>query len=316
MSASTITIPNTPRTLTSQGLISSGGVAVRNYGADNQQYFTFQQVSGTSGGSFETLGGGGSGLVANRLYATISQFVAGRSYAQWALVASAVNPATYYTKTTAGTQVLTADPSTDAVNWAISTSQPAASLFNGNEIVEQGLFLQGNSPARIEWLAEGLGLAASLTGRPANGTGTNDAQLRVNGGVSAEGLYVFNGTNHLEDPAAGTGLASYEIGKDYFFPGGVPTATTPGAARPVKYGGGVFPAYVPGQSTIYTLASDPTSLVLVSRTGTGGATCGNLSVPLLGKLGPSFLVQSFDATNVLDATDTGTFQWLIVNPAW
>lgn len=315
MSASTLVLPNTPQTITSGGLVSSKGVFVNALGADNTQYFTFQQYTASQGGAFETMGGTAGGLVVNRRYGVISQFVPGRSYGQWGLVQSKLVPANYYTKQSAGTQVLTADPSTDAVNWAISTSVPGASLFNATEIVEQTLVLQGNQPAQIQWLGEGLGLAASLSGRPSNGTGADDAQLRVNGGISAEGLYVFNGVNHLEDPAAGTGLASYQIGIDYYFPAGIPTATTPGAARPAKYGGGVFPAHIPGQSTIYTLASDPTSLVLVTRTGTGG-TCGNLSVPLLGKLGPSFSVQSFDSSSVLDVTDTGTFQWLIVNPEW
>jgi hypothetical protein len=287
----------------------------RSFAGDGQQNFAQTSATQTQGISFETLGGSGGGLIQNRRYAQLSTWVAGRSYAQWGVVQSPINGQAY-TKTTAGTLVSNTDPSADAVNWATLASQAGASIFNGSELVEQGCFLQGNTPARIEWLAEGLGLAASLTGRPANGTGTDDAELRVNGGVSAEGLYVVNSVNHLEDPAAGTGLASYEIGVDYFFPGGVPTATTPGAARPAKYGGGVFPAHVAGQSTIYTLASDPSALVLVSRTGTGGATCGNLSVPLLGKLGPSFLVQSFDATNTLDATDQGEFQWLIVNPQW
>jgi hypothetical protein len=321
MSASTITIPNTPRTLTSQGIISSGGLVFRSFAGDGQQAFAQTNISQTQGGSFETIGGAGGGLVQNRRYAQLSTWVAGRSYNQWGVVQSSINSQAY-TKTTAGTLVSNTDPSADAVNWALLSTQPGASVFNGNELVAEGVFLQGNAPAQIQWLAEGLGMAASLTGRPANGSGTSDANLRVNGGVSAEGLYVQNGTNHLEDPAAGTGLASYELGFDYYFPGGVPTATTPGGPAPAKYGlpGNVFPAHLPSQSRIFTLASDPLSLVLLTRTGTGGGVAGELSVPLLGKLGTYFTVQSIDpatgAVYVAPTADTGTFQWLIVNPAW
>lgn len=282
--------------------------------------FPVVQRTATSGSWYEELGSGGSGVPAHLDWIECVAWRAGRTYVQYSVVISPAN-SLLYVKTTAGSITSNTDPSADIAppgNWTLLTNTNGPAFSTTGNLIVQAVGCDGSQPAQIQWLTDRFGgVSAQLSGRPANGSGTDDANLRVNGGVSAEGLYIQNSINHLEDPAAGTGLASFQLGKDYWFPLGVPTATTPGAARPAKYGGGVFPAYVAGQSTIYTTASDPTSLVLLSRTGTGGGVAGVLSVPLLLKLGAYFTAQSIDvATGGVLAADTGTFQWLIVNPDW
>lgn len=258
-------------------VFARGQVSVRHNGSDTTQTFPISATTPTSGEMFETLGGSGSGLVANRKYGKISAFVAGRSYIQWALAQSRIAPFRYYTKITPGTQTLTADPSTDAVNWALGTTLGGSSLFNDSEMVESTLQLQGNTPTTLTWLGEGLGSAAILNGRPANGTAASDAQLRVNGVVNTEGLIIAN-VNHVADPSAGTNTL------------------------------------VNGTATITTAASSLTCLIFLTRKGPSGASTGTLQV--VSQSATQFVVESLDPAGAVVAADQGSFVWFIVNPAW
>jgi len=281
MSASSITIPNTPRTLTSAGFISSGNITSRNLGADNQQYFVYSATSASQGAAFETLGGGGGGLVQNRRYANISPWTAGRTYAQYGVVQSSVSPFAPYVKTTAGSITSNTDPSADGANWALLSTQPGPSLFNNFELVAETLTLQGNQPAKIQWLAEGFGTALTLTGRPANGSSTSDAELRVDGLLNTEGIKIVN-TNHAADPSIGTGTL------------------------------------VAGVATIITGASDAGSRIFLTRTGAapvaGAGKSGTLQV--VSKTASQFVVNSLDDTGAVATNDVGTFDWVILNPNW
>jgi len=270
---------------------------------------------------------GGAGI-ANLDACVIPTWVAGQSYVQWAVVFDPLGVGSRaYVKFTAGTLAPnTTPPSSDAVNWRLTETPgtSAPSLITGN-FITRGIWnsqtIRGDQPASIELLRDGAGATATavLTGRSADGTTIPDGELRVNGVVSAEGL-VFDNINHIEDPTIGGGGDTFAIGQDWYFPLGVATATTPGAARPAKYGGGVFPAHVAGQSTIYTLASDPTSTIMVTAAEAAGVSpaTGVLSVPFspLTKTATSFVVQSLDATGALTAADVGAFQWVIFNPVF
>jgi hypothetical protein len=278
MSASSITIPNTPRTLTSAGLVSSGNITSRGLGADNTQYFVYSATTASQGNAQETLGGGGGGLVQNRRYTTINTWTAGRTYAQYGVVQSSVSPFAPYVKTTAGSITSNVDPSADAVNWALLSTQPGPSLFNNFELVAETIQLQGNFPAKISWLGEGFGTAMTLTGRPANGGATSDAELRVDGLLNVEGIKIVN-TNHVADPSIGTGTL------------------------------------VAGVATITTGASDAGSRIFLTRTGALGSPAAGV-LQIVSKTATQFVVNSVDAAGAIAATDVGTFDWVILNPNW
>lgn len=323
MSAGQLTIPTSNQTLFCGGVVSSAPLQVRDLAGGQGgggAGLILAASTATNGGFQEGVGGvfTGSNIaggVVNERIAFISPFVPGAAYQQWAVAKSNVGPAFLpYTKTTAGTQVLTTDPSADGANW--TPIGLTSILTNGTIGVERFAF-DGSGPAVINWLSEGYllgGSAARLVGRDVN----YDAQFVVNGLLQGEGLRVINSINHPNDPSIGAGTGTYELGKDYYILNGVPTATTPGAARPAQYGGGVFPAFVPGQSTIYTLASDPGAMVVLTRTDATalGPAVGTLTAPLASKAPNSFVVQSLDATGTLATTDVGTFHWWIVNPTW
>jgi len=326
MASSTIVQPATARTLKVGGIVSGPTIDVDHAGeTDGQQLYGFTHSSANSGGWFETLGagGGGFGEVVNRHYTTISDFIPGRQFTQWAINRSRIAPFNAYTKTSAGTQTLTADPSTDGANWTLLSATGGPAIFNNNELIDTAVVLNGSAPAQISWLGELNGTAMTLTGRPANGSAASDANLRVNGTLSTEGLILNNSINHIEDPCVGRGQSLFAIGTNYYFPLGVPTIAPPGGAAPARFGlpGNVFPAVTPGQSTIFTLASDPASLILTQRVATANPPgpnpiTGDLSVPPTLKTATSFVVQSLSAIGILVTTDVSPFQWLIVNPAW
>lgn len=325
MATSTIVQPASGRTLKVGGIVSGPTINVYHYGeTDGQQLYGFGHGSANSGGWFDTLGsgGGGNGIVVNRHYSYISDFIAGRQFAQYAICRSRNAPFLPYVKTSPGTQLLTADPSTDGANWTLLTNTKGPQLFNGNELIDTAVNLYGGNPATIGWLGELSGTAMVLTGRPADQS-TADANLRVNGTLSAEGLFFDNSINHLEDPCIGRGQSTFNIGTNYYFPLGVPTIAVPGSPAPARFGlpGNVFPAAVPGQTTIFTLASDPASLILTQRVtlanppGPNPIT-GDLSVPPTLKTATQFVVQSLSAIGILVTTDVSPFQWVIFNPSW
>lgn len=202
------------------GIRTAGAVSEISEGGDGVQHFGFQHVHTTQGGWFETLGGAGTtpGIVANRHYTSISVFRAGRSYSQWALVQSPLTGLAY-TKTTAGTQPLFTDPSTDALNWAANTA--GAAVFNGSQIVDTTVVLQGNQPSYLALVSDAVGPAVTIFGRSADGTTNPRAQLGVQGNMVSSGLVIQNtyrpvgntviGSITL-DPATGTGtIASTAI---------------------------------------------------------------------------------------------------------
>lgn len=318
MSAGQLTIPTSNQTLFCGGVVSSAPLQVRDLAGGQGgggSGVILSASTATNGGFQEGVGGAFQGNIAggvsNERIAFISTFVPGAAYQQWAVARDGNQN---YTKTTAGTQVLTTLPSADGANWSLI---PFTSILSNGTIGVERFFYDGSGPASISWLGEGYvlgGTAARLVGRDAN----FDAQFVVNGLLQGEGVRVINSINHPNDPSIGAGTGTYELGKDYYILNGVPTATTPGAARPAQYGGGVFPAFVPGQSTIYTLASDPGAMVVLTRTDATalGPAVGTLTAPLASKAPNSFVVQSLDATGVLAATDVGTFHWWIVNPTW
>jgi hypothetical protein len=190
MATSTIVQPSTARSLKVGGIVSGPTINVSQYGeTDGAQLFGYTHESANSGGWFETLGsgGGGNGVVVNRHYTTISSFVAGRAFRQWAVVQSRVAPFRAYVKTSAGTQTLTADPSTDGANWALLTTTSGPALFNDSELVDCAVVLSGDAPARIEWLDDAVGACASLVGRGASGTPARPV-LSCVGPVTCSGL--------------------------------------------------------------------------------------------------------------------------------
>jgi hypothetical protein len=326
MASSTIVQPATARTLKVGGIVSGPTIDVDHAGeTDGQQLYGFGHASANAGVWFDTLGGGGGGygVVVNRHYTAISDFIPGRQFQQYAINRSRVAPFLPYVKTSAGTQTLTADPSTDGANWTLLSATTGPSLFNGNELIDTSVNLYGANPATISWLGEALGTAMTLTGRPANGTAASDANLRVNGTLSAEGLLFNNSINHLEDPCIGGGQSNFVLGNNYYFPLGVPTIAPPGGVAPARFNlpGNVFPAATGSQSTIFTLASDPASTIMVTSGEAAGTSpaVGVLSVPKspLSKTATFFVVQSLDPANGnLSVGDVSTFQWVILNPAW
>lgn len=306
-----------PSGLSVGSILSSGPIQTTFQGADTTQVYPSIQTHVVSGSAFETIGGDGGGLVDNRKYASVSPFVSGRSYIQWGLAQSLVAPFDVYTKITAGTQTLTDDPSTDAVNWALVSAGTGSSLFNA-EMIESHLSLQGDTPTTLSWLGEGFGTAMVLTGRPSNGSSVSDASLRVSGPITTEGLIISN-VNHLEDPSCSPSGTYCAIGTDYFYPLGVQTPTPVGGPRPTKYGGGVWLAYTPGASRIYTTASSTGAVLFTQRDNISVVATGavDLYVPAGNRQTGEFEVVAFDtSTGLLAPNDTSTFQWLIVNPSW
>lgn len=264
--------------LTGVGLITGGNINQRFNGPETSQAF-FQSVqTPTSGGYFKSAGGAQanpSGKVNNIEYVTISTFQPGRSYSQFALAYSPLTNLAYQ-KTSAGTAILTVDPSLDPApggNWLLNTAAPAGPpVFNGNEMVVFQTQLQGGQGADLYTLNG----ATRLTSKTAD-PGSVDCRLRVNGTLDCEFLTVSTST-HAGQPSAGSGTL------------------------------------VAGVATVNTLASDPSALIFVSRTGAAGAAVGTLQVTNKGAA--SFTVESLDATGVVVAGDVGTFDWIIVNAVY
>lgn len=147
---------------------------------------------------------------------------------------------------------------------------------------------------------------------------------------------VLDPVRHKADPAFGFA----QIGKDWYpdpAGSGAMVPTVPAAVRPPKYGGGVWPAWVAGKSTIYTVAiGGPQSRVFLQPllggdpADAGAAPLGNADTLTFGILaqdtnpitatGYSIVVYAVlpDTTQcVAPAAGSGAgFNWMIVNPAW
>jgi len=171
---------------------------------DTQQSASIHATSGFVA-DYVGPGGAGAGTHYSRTYGGPAGWTAGQTYSQWAIVydSSGVGSKTY-TKFTAGSLPSTTAPSADAVNWRLvetpGTNAPA--FFNG-ELIQTGLSLRGDEPARLQLLSDGIGDSATLLGRSADGTTSPDAQLRVNGVVECEFLRLRN-IIHAANPTFGT----------------------------------------------------------------------------------------------------------------
>ena len=174
----------------------------------SQQSLPVFSRTATSGSWYEEMAGtGAAGVIEHIDWVLASTWRAGRPYDQFAI---AVSPATglSYVKSTAGQLVSNTDPSADIAppgNWVLLTNTAGPALGSGNSLVAQAVGLDGSQSAQIQWLGDRFGgVAAQLSGRPANGTIASDARLRVSGLVSCEGFQISN-VNHLADPSIGGG---------------------------------------------------------------------------------------------------------------